>query len=58
MKTFWIFNVVIVALFLVATFVFYRMQFTTEGLVYFISAAVILGVLSTINRRMNYKKSN
>lgn len=56
MRTFWVFNIVIVSLFLAATFVFYRMNFTTEGLIFFASAAVVLGVLSTINKRMNYKK--
>ncbi|WP_206665244.1 hypothetical protein, partial [Peribacillus simplex] len=46
----------ITGVFIIATIIFYKFGFTSEGLVCFVCLAILLSVLSIFNRKINYKK--
>lgn len=56
MRNYWIFNTLITVLFIVSTILFYKSGFHKTSFIFYLGAALIFVVLSTINYRANYKK--
>ena len=55
MSKYWSYKIFLTGVFIIATIIFYRFGFTSEGLVYFVCLAILLSVLSIFNRKINYK---
>lgn len=56
MSKYWSYKIFLTGVFIIATIIFYKFGFTSEGLVYFVFFAILLSVLSIFNRKINYKK--
>ncbi|MFJ7471984.1 hypothetical protein ACIQWI_26140 [Peribacillus frigoritolerans] len=56
MSKYWSYKILLTGVFIIATVIFYKFWFTSEGLVYFVCVAIILSVLSIFNHKINYKK--
>lgn len=56
MNKYWTYKIILTSVFIIATIIFYKFGFTSEGLIYYVSIAILLSVLSIFNRKNNYKK--
>lgn len=56
MNKYWTYKIILTSVFIIATIIFYKIGFTSDGLIYFVSIAILLSVLSIFNRKNNYKK--
>ncbi len=56
MNKYWTYKIILTSVFIIATIIFYNFGFTSDGLIYFVSTAILLSVLSIFNRKINYKK--
>ncbi|MFF2499921.1 hypothetical protein [Peribacillus sp. NPDC058075] len=56
MSKYWSYKILLTGVFIIATIIFYRFGFISEGLVYFVCLAILLSVLSIFNRKNNYNK--
>jgi phosphatidylglycerophosphate synthase len=56
MSNYWSYKIFLTSVFIIASIIFYKFGFTSEGLVYFLCFAILLSVWSIINRKINYKK--
>lgn len=56
MSKYWSYKIFLTSVFIIATIIFYKFGFTSEGLAYFVCLAILLSILSIFNRKINYKK--
>lgn len=56
MNKYWTYKIILTSVFIIATIIFYKFGFTSEGLIYYVSISILLSVLSIFNRKNNYKK--
>lgn len=54
MNKYWTYKIILTSVFIIATIIFYKFGFTSEGLIYYVSIAILLSVLSIFNRKNNY----